>query len=275
MYMHTLDHRSQFNFYISIIALESVARAGCRQEASNAPSTLCRKRSFPFCGCAARPHFYYRPHQLHLTIYDSIATRSLYTMATTATTCHLFRLPRELRDNIYDLVFTTEHENATVDFAVARSAAPSIRCLHQEAEERYQKSYTEFWSSNIFVLPLDLNYEACRITAKNIHYMKRIRMRTVDAQRRHTVGTPRLYPGLDLEATNDDPLNWTVAQANVERQLCRDSTGFMRWMKLMSRLTLKSCNREEDLKKRRLDEIITALCRLEAAKSKDESRIVY
>ena len=203
-------------------------------------------------------------------------------MATTATTCHLFRLPRELRDDIYDLVLTTEHENATVDFAVARSAAPSInllltsRRLHQEAEERYQKSYTEFWSSNIFVLPLDLNYEACRITAKTIHYMKRIRMRTVNAQRRHTVGTPRLlYPGLDFEATNDDPLNWTVAQANVQRQLCRDSLGFMRWMKLMSRLTLKSCNREEDLKKRRLDEIITALCRLEAAKSKDESRIVY
>jgi hypothetical protein len=130
-------------------------------------------------------------------------------MATiTTTTCLLFRLPRELRDNIYDLVFATERENATVNFAVARSAAPSIsllltsRRLRQEAEESYQKSYTAFWSRNIFVLPLDLNYEACRVTAKNIHHMKRIRMRTVDAERRHTVGTPRLYPGLDLEANH-------------------------------------------------------------------------
>jgi hypothetical protein len=198
-------------------------------------------------------------------------------MATTnTTTCLLFRLPRELRDNIYDLVFAIEHENATVDFAVARSAAPSInllltsRRLRQEAGEIYQKSYIVFWSRNIFVLPLDLSYEACRMAAKDIHHMKRIRMRTVDVEGLHTPGMPYLYPGLDLEATNDDPLNWTVTEREAERELCRDSTSFLRWMKVMSRMTLNACNSQEELKKRRLDEIISALCRLATNREKEE-----
>lgn len=72
----------------------------------------------------------------------------------------LFRLPRELRDQIYDLVFATEHKNATIQFATAHSLAPSInllltsRCISQDAEKAYHTSYAAFWSENMFVLPL-------------------------------------------------------------------------------------------------------------------------
>ena len=193
-------------------------------------------------------------------------------MATVSTTCTLFRLPRELRDKIYDLVFATGDENATIEFTAARSAAPSINLLltgrrvHEEAEEAYQKSYITFWSGNIFVLPLELKYDSYRITAEDIHHMKRIWMRTVDMEGHHAKGTPYLHPGLGLKATEDDPLNWTVSERHA--QLWPDGAGLLRWMKVMSRMTLKSCNEQQSLKKRRLDEIICALYRLEAANAK-------
>ena len=104
----------------------------------------------------------------------------MHAIATISTTCALFRLLRELRDKIYDLVFATGDGGARIEFAAARSAAPSIDLLftgcrvHEEAEEAYQKPYITFWSENIFVLPLGLKYASCRITAKDIHHMKRI-----------------------------------------------------------------------------------------------------
>jgi hypothetical protein len=38
----------------------------------------------------------------------------------------------------------------------------------------------------------------------------------------------------------------------------------------MSRMTLNACNSQEELKKRRLDEIISALCRLATNREKEE-----
>jgi hypothetical protein len=195
-------------------------------------------------------------------------------MAAVTTECILFRLPQELRDKIYDLVFATERKNATIQFATARSLAPSInflltsRCINQDAEKVYQTSYAAFWSENIFVLPLKLTYDTCCITATDIHHMKRIRMMTQDPKNQHEEGNPYLYGWLDLKATDEDPLNWAVSERQARRALGEDAAaGLARWMKVMSRLTLKSCTEQRNLKKRRLDEIVAALWRLAGANS--------
>lgn len=195
-------------------------------------------------------------------------------MAVTTTESLLFRLPKELRDNIYDLVFATEHMNATIPFATARSLAPSVNLLltnhtiNQDAEKAYQTSYISFWSENIFVLPFQLRYDACRITAKDLHHMKRIRMITDDAQNQHKNGEPYIYGCLDLQANDDDPLNWTILERQAENALGDTAAaGLARWMKVMSRLTFKCCTQQQSLKKQRLDEIIAALWRLAGANS--------
>ncbi|GAB7321944.1 hypothetical protein MBLNU13_g03010t1 [Cladosporium sp. NU13] len=195
-------------------------------------------------------------------------------MAVITTECLLFRLPKELRDNIYDLVFATEHMNATIQFTTARSIAPSVnllltnRTINQDAEKAYQTSYTAFWSENIFVLPCQLRYDACRITAKDLHHIKRIRMVTDDAQNQHRDGEPYINGCLDLHANDEDPLNWTVFERQAENALGESAAaGLARWMKVMSRTTLNCCTEQQSLKKRRLDEIIAALWRLAGANS--------
>lgn len=200
---------------------------------------------------------------------------SIHAMAFITTECLFFRLPKELRDNIYDLVFATEHKNATIQFATARSLAPSVnllltnRTINKDAEKAYQTSYTTFWSENIFVPPFQLRYDACRITAKDLHYMKRIRMITDDAQNQHRDGEPYIYGYLDLQASDEDPLNWTVLERQAENALGDTAAaGLARWMKVMSRLTLKCCTEQQSLKKQRLDEIIAALWRLAGANSR-------
>ena len=103
-------------------------------------------------------------------------------MAVITTGCLLFHLPKELRDDIYNLVFATEHQSATIQFATARSLAPSVnlllsnRTFNQDAEKDHRTSYTAFSSENIFVLPCQLRHDACRITAKDLHHIKRIRV---------------------------------------------------------------------------------------------------
>ena len=199
---------------------------------------------------------------------------TVHAMAVTTTECLLLRLPKELRDNIYDLVFATEHKNATIQFATARSLAPSVnllltnRTINQDAEKAYQTSYIAFWSENIFVLPHQLRYDACRITAKDLHHIKRIRMITNDAQSPHKTGEPYIYGCLDLQANDEDPLNWTVFERQAENALGESAAaGLARWMKVMSRITLKCCTEQQSLKKRRLDEIIAVLWRLAGANS--------
>jgi hypothetical protein len=195
-------------------------------------------------------------------------------MAGITTECLLFRLPQELCDKIYDLVFATDHNNATIHFAAARSLAPSpnlllaSRCIKHDAEKAFHTSYVAFWSRHIFILPLKLTYDTCGITAKDIHHMKRIRMMTQDSRSQHEKGSPYLCGWLDLEATDEDPFNWAVSGKQAGNALGEDAAaGLARWMKLMSRLTLKCCAEQQNLKKRRLDEIIAALWRLASAES--------
>ena len=202
-------------------------------------------------------------------------------MAPITTECLLFRLPKELRDNIYELVFATEHKTATIQFATARSLAPSVnllltnRTINQEAEKGYRASYIAFWSENIFVLLFQLRYDACRITANDLHHMKRIRMVTGDAQTLRKDGQPYIYGCLNLQANDEDPLNWTVFERQAENALGDTAAaGLSRWMKVMSRVTLKCCTEQRSLKKRRLDEIIAALWRLAGADSQAENRLV-
>ena len=207
---------------------------------------------------------------------------TIHAIAVTTTGCLLLRLPKELRDNIYDLVFATEHKNATIQFATARSLAPSVnllltnRTINQDAEKAYQTSYIAFWSENIFVLPHQLRYDACRITAKDLHHIKRIRMITDDVQNQHKDGEPYIYGCLDLQASDEDPLNWTVLERQADDAL-GDTTaaGLARWMKVMSRLTLKCCTEQQSLKKQRLDEIIAALWRLAGANSQAINKLAH
>lgn len=201
-------------------------------------------------------------------------------MATITIECLMFRLPRELRDKIYDLAFATEHKNATIEFATARSLAPSInllltgRCIHQEAEETYQSSYAAFWSENIFVLPFQLKYDPCRITTRDVHHMKHIRMITHDAQNPHMDGMPYLYGYLDLKATDEDPLSWTISEWQAGNALGKSAAaGLARWMRVMSRISLETCAELESLKKTRLDEIIAVLWCLAGANSRDANDI--
>ena len=98
--------------------------------------------------------------------------------------------------------------------------------------------------------------------------MKSIRMITDDAQNQHMDGEPYIRGCLDLQETDEDPLNWTVFERQAETALGETAAaGLARWMKVMSRITLKCCTEQQSLKKRRLDEIIAALWRLAGAKS--------
>lgn len=199
-------------------------------------------------------------------------------MAAITTERLMFRLPRELRDKIYDLAFATEHKNATIEFATARSLAPSInllltgRCIHQEAEEYYQSSNAAFWSENIFILPPNLTYDSCRITATDIHHMKHIRLSTEELSR--MVGSGFRSALIDLKTTDDDPLNWAVPEWQASEILHRNGDGILRWLKVTSRFTSKSHN-EEQKKKHRLNEIIAALWRLAGANSQAVGNMNY
>ena len=58
-------------------------------------------------------------------------------MAAITTECLLFRLACELRDKIYDLIFATEHKNATIEFPRARPLVPSANAIMRRVVTRY------------------------------------------------------------------------------------------------------------------------------------------
>lgn len=72
--------------------------------------------------------------------------------------CGLLKLPAELRNNIYELVFTVA-STATTDLLYAtpppKSLLSTCREIHDEAAAMYKDTYRRFWTSSSFVLVMD------------------------------------------------------------------------------------------------------------------------
>lgn len=99
------------------------------------------------------------------------------------THCPIFRLPRELRDIIYQHVLETE-TSEQVPLNGAEIAAPQLdlpvmcRRICDEAMQLHQAAYTAFWSSKTFTISDNLDFTEASITARHIEYMAHVMMDT-------------------------------------------------------------------------------------------------
>lgn len=203
----------------------------------------------------------------HLRIYAPSANKSKQPPQDV-----FFRLPRELRDTIYAFVYTPKYEMVIFEFAKAR-LAPSIslllvnRRIHREAVAAYEASCATFWANNTFVLPPQLTYSTCGIVAKEIRHMRHVHFHTDKLCIVGREGNVVCSGWIDLTATDGEFPSWTVSEKQADDILHQYADGFKKWLKLMSCLARKSdkgC--PMGMKKRRLDEIISALWRLAEAK---------
>lgn len=95
------------------------------------------------------------------------------------THCPIFRLPRELRDIIYQHVLETE-TSEQVPLNGAEVAAPQLdlpltcRRICDEAMQLHQAAYKAFWSSKTFTISDNLDFNEASITAGHIEYMAHV-----------------------------------------------------------------------------------------------------
>lgn len=96
------------------------------------------------------------------------------------TDCHLFRLPRELRDSICDLVFADGIVDDHIHLQDARTLAPqsaltlTCRRVHDEATELHQTAYTAYWARNVFRYTHPSAYALPALTTKMIKHMTHV-----------------------------------------------------------------------------------------------------
>ncbi|KAK5121143.1 hypothetical protein LTR85_005627 [Meristemomyces frigidus] len=98
------------------------------------------------------------------TARSSIRTPQTPDLMTTstqpATTCHLFKLPPEICNEIYSLVFTTAAGTEDVVYFTAEPPSKAIiltcKQAYREANEMYQHSYRRFWRDSTFKVPAGL-----------------------------------------------------------------------------------------------------------------------
>jgi hypothetical protein len=119
--------------------------------------------------------------QAHLDMHD-ILPPSNDTMSTTnaQTQCILFRLPQELRDNIYERVFGSGVVEGYIQFRDSLGLAPqsaltlTCRQIHDEATPLHQAATTIYWAANVFryTLSLDTNFPV--LTTRRAGHMNRI-----------------------------------------------------------------------------------------------------
>ncbi|KAK5109935.1 hypothetical protein LTR62_006424 [Meristemomyces frigidus] len=75
--------------------------------------------------------------------------------------CLLFRLPAELRIQIYELVWASAPTNTTLDILATKPTSPSPALLltswklHHDARSVYAEAYNRYWSTNTFRLTVD------------------------------------------------------------------------------------------------------------------------
>lgn len=107
--------------------------------------------------------------------------------------CPIFRLPPELRNDIYKYTFGQQacgvqgwdgiHDCPEIDLFSACSAAPfpaaallrSCRLLHHESKRIFHKMQNEFWSNSTFIIPLNKmspysTSKACPEKLRNEHF---------------------------------------------------------------------------------------------------------
>jgi hypothetical protein len=119
--------------------------------------------------------------QPHLTTTDTRPPPSDPTPATDPQTqCILFRLPQELRDNIYEHVFGTGVVEGYIQIkdslAIAPQSALTITCrqIHDEATPLHQAATTTYWAANVFRYTLSLDMNLPVLTTKRVELMTRI-----------------------------------------------------------------------------------------------------
>jgi hypothetical protein len=94
--------------------------------------------------------------------------------------CDFFRLPRELRDIIYNYVFGDGLVQGRVHLKYAHIAAPqsaltrTCRRLHGEATAAHQDAYATFWKRNAFQFVHSFPYDHAVLTTKHIKHMTRV-----------------------------------------------------------------------------------------------------
>jgi hypothetical protein len=123
-------------------------------------------------------------HQLSNTVTpttDAPLTEPSPSDTTNAQTqCILFRLPRELRDDLYEHVFGTGIVKGHIQLEYAHTLAPqsdlTITCrrTHEEATAIHQAAFKTYWENNTFSYSLPLAHDLPALTSKRFMHMNRI-----------------------------------------------------------------------------------------------------
>lgn len=96
------------------------------------------------------------------------------------THCVLFRLPRELRDTIYNHVFGTGLVEGPVQVADALHLAPQSdltvtrRRIYDEATAVHQTAYTSYWTNNVFQYSFFLAHDRPMFTTRRLKHITRV-----------------------------------------------------------------------------------------------------
>lgn len=92
---------------------------------------------------------------------------------------HIFRLPPELRNNIYEHVFAAIHDRA-IGLESAQATAPRLslslawRRFYHETLALHRASYTAFWSENTFRLSSKRGWHDSWVTEEQVERVRQV-----------------------------------------------------------------------------------------------------